>query len=312
MNPSSSDKRWSPVALFVGGIGLLAATTAFRCPGPEPRADTSLGGGGAGGGAGGDTSSTMSTMSSMSSMSGSVMMTTSTDVSSSSGSPCGSADLSMDPMNCGACFHACGTQHTTALPTCEAGQCVPLCQPGFVDAVKPPPSVPDDGCETSVASKRVFLHSMPVSANLGGATGADGRCQMVGELTFGAGTIWKAWISDSVAPPIPIRFTPSNGPYVLAVSGTLVAANFGELVSGTISHPIDEMENGMTFPGAKVWTGTDAVNAVPSANNCNDWTFVGTGSFGDNGDSGLATQNWTQDGNGACFLDDRRLYCFEQ
>jgi hypothetical protein len=283
----------SSSGVLLAAAMIVISTTAFRCPGPEPKASED------GGGAGGDGSSGTLTSTTQSA----------SDASSSSGPPC-MANIADDPMNCGACFHACGTQNTSGLPVCEGGVCVASCIPGWADVLKPPPPVPDDGCETHV--KRVFLTATPVAANFGGALGADSKCLALGAQNFGGGTSWKAWVSDAIAPPIPIRFTPSNGPYVLAVSGAEVAANFGELVSGNISHPIDETENGGQITGAKVWTGTTAINAMPSSMNCANWTVANTSAFGDEGDSGATNMNWTEDGNATCILDDRRLYCFEQ
>ncbi len=61
--------------------------------------------------------------------------------------PCGRlcADLTSDPLNCGACGRTCVVPNANA--ACVAGECAPgACTPGFSDAN----GLPDDGCEAEV------------------------------------------------------------------------------------------------------------------------------------------------------------------
>lgn len=55
---------------------------------------------------------------------------------------------STDPMNCGACSHACSKNNATDV-VCTAGSCVPSCQPGWRDCAAPAAPAPDDGCESN-------------------------------------------------------------------------------------------------------------------------------------------------------------------
>ena len=56
-----------------------------------------------------------------------------------------------DEMHCGACNHACSNTNASAT-VCTAGGCVPTCNAGFGDCVKPAAPAADDGCETNTAT----------------------------------------------------------------------------------------------------------------------------------------------------------------
>ncbi len=53
--------------------------------------------------------------------------------------------LLVTPAHCGACGHACSAPH--AVPTCSAGQCVLVCEPGFGDC----DGLPGTGCEADLS-----------------------------------------------------------------------------------------------------------------------------------------------------------------
>jgi hypothetical protein len=235
-------------------------------------------------------------------------MMSSVDVgSSSSGLPC-MTDIDTDPAHCGACFRPCSPQNTSAMPTCDMGICQPPCIPGWFDVTHPAAPFQDDGCETP--AKRVFLRAQPTTGAFGGVAGADALCDATGTTVFGAGTQWKAWISDATS-SVATRLTHNPAPYVLATSpGIQVAQSFNDFLMGMIQHPINETEMGMQL-SSQVWTGTFATNGTPAPDNCANWTVGDDTAQGERGSSALANPSWTEQGFAVCQLP-ARLYCFEQ
>lgn len=97
---------------------------------------------------------------------------------------------------------------------------------GGPDVVAPPPAdvfVPDAPAAPDAApltSRRVFISKSTVSANLGGLSGGDAKCQSFADVA-GLGGRWLAWLGDRDVSPRS-RFVQSTVPYKL-VDGTLVA-----------------------------------------------------------------------------------------
>src|SRR5829696_1025127 len=101
---------------------------------------------------------------------------------------------------------------------------------------------------------RVFLSSIRYAGNLGGLSGADAKCQGLADAAGLPGS-YQAWLSDSTSSPSS-RFVPSTGPYQL-INGTTIAANFTDLVDGTLLAPIDVTETGGGVGSSEVtWTHT--------------------------------------------------------
>ena len=121
--------------------------------------------------------------------------------------------------------------------------------------------------------KRVFVTSNGFNAGLGGASGADAKCQSAADAVSLGGT-FRAWISTPTSSPS-TRFTRS-GPYVL-LDGTLVASDWADLTKGTLRHPID-----MTETRGKPKTGSYCTTGVPGA-----WTGTTTKGEKDTYDSCL-------------------------
>jgi hypothetical protein len=89
-------------------------------------------------------------------------------------------------------------------------------------------------------SLRVFITSLQWTANLGGAAGADAKCQAAANGASLGGT-WMAWLSTSTSTP-DARFTHSTVPYKL-LDGTLIANDWADLTSGALENPINRDEH---------------------------------------------------------------------
>jgi len=204
-----------------------------------------------------------------------------------------------DGKECGAdgCGDTCG--ECGAEEQCVAGQC------------------------QSTAGRRVFVTSTKYTANLGGVTGGDAKCQNRANAA-GLGGSWKAWLSqpsggnNSVAQ----RFTHYDGPYKL-LDGTVIADSWADLTDGTLDHVIDRTEFNNPSGGGYVWTATLANGAFNTGSwggcgntVCNNWTVGNTclpcGSCGGfSGNPEKTNKDWTEGVCGCCD-NNFALFCFEQ
>jgi hypothetical protein len=166
--------------------------------------------------------------------------------------------------------------------------------------------------------------SLPVDGGMNGMNGAVGGDTFCQQAAVAAGIAqaapWRAWLSDHNSTPL-TRFVMDPGPYIL-LDGTLVAANFLELTSGTLEHAIDmdEMLNPtLTF---NVWTGTEANGAESTIlgdngqpiSHCQNWSAPGSDTdFALLGDSSHTDSLWTSNPPPqGCYVQNIHLYCFEQ
>jgi hypothetical protein len=177
-----------------------------------------------------------------------------------------------------------------------------------------PDSAPPTACSKGLA--RVFVTSSMSSADFGGVSGADAVCQERATAQAIGGT-WKAWLSDSSASALAhITLAPKG--YVL-VDGTVVASSYAALLTGALSHAIDETEMG-TVPNdglTEVWTGIDVTGSLGNGGFCDD----GNGHDWTSSDAGSATplvghldandSTWSAAYLQLCNRTDVRLYCFE-
>lgn len=90
------------------------------------------------------------------------------------------------------------------------------------------------------AFRRVFISSGQWTANLGGTTGADAKCQAAANSVSLGGT-WMSWTSTSISNPS-MRFVHSTVSWKL-LDGTLVANDWSDLTSGALENPINRDEN---------------------------------------------------------------------
>jgi hypothetical protein len=182
-------------------------------------------------------------------------------------------------------------------------------------ATEPPACAPGCGVHsvcvqgTCTAGNRVFVSNATFTAGLGGYAGADMKCQSAATAASLGGT-WKAWVSDNGSSPS-ARFTQSSIGYRL-LDGSVVAANWGALTGGGLTHPIDLDETIKPFQGvSEVWTATQT-NGTLSQDGCNSFTTTGyTDPFVFEGLADKTTAAWTSVYQQRC---DRsaHLYCFEQ
>jgi hypothetical protein len=155
-----------------------------------------------------------------------------------------------------------------------------------------------------------------MNGNLGGVTGADGKCQKLADDAKLLGT-WRAWVSTP-ASSVDARFTKSTTPYV-RLDGVKVAASYADLTaSGVVmaSISVDEKKNVVTGGSsgkALVWTNTSVAGASKdTSQTCAGWTVA------DN--MTAVVGNALEDGAGWTALTNMfpacvtalRLYCFEQ
>jgi hypothetical protein len=139
---------------------------------------------------------------------------------------------------------------------------------------------------------------------------ADVICQNVA-VAHGLKNTFRAWMSDSSQYPADgTRFTQSTRPYRLK-SGTMIAASFGGLLSGTLLAPINMDADGIMLVGAFAWTGTRVDGQRAPGASCTSWSdnTIGSGTAYA-GDVTSMTATWTEQSlpcNGM-----GHLYCFEQ
>lgn len=164
--------------------------------------------------------------------------------------------------------------------------------------------------------KRVFVSSTVMNGDLGGVTGADGKCQKLANDAKLGGT-WRAWVSTP-ASTAGSRFTPSLVPYV-RLDGVMVAASFAEMTGqGKLLAPIKVDETKATVIAdasgkVLVWTNTGVAGDSQDTNlNCGGWSALGSAKA-IVGDALKADNEWTTVVSAfpAC-TSPLRIYCFEQ
>ena len=208
----------------------------------------------------------------------------------------GSCECVADRGDCSAAVPGCEANLQAGRTTC--GDCTTTCGTGARCA--------GGTCRTSV--RRVFVSSAPVLANMGGAAGADMRCQGFADAANLGGS-WRAWLSTDTSSPS-TRFTQSTVPYV-TTRGVTVASSWTDLTDGTLAAPIDADEYGRLRPSYEAWTATSNSGAASSANCAN---FTAALAAGDTPCVGGAHTNyrWTCQYQQFCNRTNVSLLCFEQ
>jgi hypothetical protein len=160
----------------------------------------------------------------------------------------------------------------------------------------------------SLLTRRVFVSSATLaSGDFGGNAGGDALCQSLADAR-GLGGAWKAWLSDASQTP-DNRFAQAAVPYRL-MDGSIVAADWVELTSGTLRHPVNLDENGAAVLG-QVWTGT-VRNGRAEGDHCTAWSTSAAATLGEAGLSTEVNYRWTAASLPPCNSAALHLYCFEQ
>lgn len=173
-----------------------------------------------------------------------------------------------------------------------------------------PTPTPTNTPTPTPSQKTVFVTSTTYTGNLGGASGADAKCQVQAQAA-GLGGTYKAWLS-SQSESAASRLTHATLPYKL-LNGTLIANNWTDLANGTIANTITVTELGTTVSG-RSWTNTTGTGAIYGTTvnaHCNNWTDGTSARKGRAGSSSYINSRWTSDTNINCNVSSR-LYCVEQ
>lgn len=167
--------------------------------------------------------------------------------------------------------------------------------------------------EAPVRARLVFVTSQTFTGDLGGAAGADAKCQQA--VTADAGTMgktFKAWISDSASTP-GTRFT-KDGRFV-RFDGVEIAGTFDRFFDPyytSLAAPIILDEHGdRVAVDAEAWTATDFDGSSMDAFSCADWTDATSSAVGLTGSAAATSSTWEQISTPTCD-EARHLFCFEQ
>jgi hypothetical protein len=169
-------------------------------------------------------------------------------------------------------------------------------------------SVDNTGSGSS-AVKRVFVTSVTYDGNLGGASGADAKCQTAADAQVLGGT-WKAWISSGSTNAID-RIN-DVGPWYLVDGVTKVFNNKANLLT-TPANEIDMTESGAVpswWGYNEVWSGSYQ-SGDASGSDCEEWTTA----LGQDATTGSAStdQTWGGEADTIYGCDGPEgLICFEQ
>lgn len=161
-------------------------------------------------------------------------------------------------------------------------------------------------------SKIIFWTDDIYKGDLGGVSGADGKCQLSADNAMVKGT-FKAWISDTaVAGSIPARpdFTYYDLPYQ-NVDGTPVAGHFVDFLDSEFVGLIRSVTAATNY--ISYWTGLNDNGDSSGTLDCQNWT---SRSNSDNGTvgfdrGGLINGNWSNLSSPGCHIAVH-LLCFEQ
>jgi hypothetical protein len=168
-----------------------------------------------------------------------------------------------------------------------------------------------------IYSKCVFVTYELFDGDIGGLDGADAECQAAADR-LGAnpalqGKTFKAWLSDSTTDARD-RLYHAVVPYRL-VDGTQIAADWNDLIDGSLDNPIDVNETHNITPAPpEVWTATYPDGTYSEWNfepPCADWTTAHIDSGAAAGRADMTDDGWTHLGVASCSFP-QHLYCFEQ
>ena len=195
---------------------------------------------------------------------------------------------------------------------CKAG---PHCGDGEVqaeeecdDGEEPDPAVCSDEC--TILSRVIFVSSTAYNGDLDGFDGDD-LCQaLAGAADLPHADTFRAWLSGGDKSPLnwPVD---TKKRYQLP-TGTIVAADWSQLLSGMLVTAINQTEKKETLTRedtTSVWTGTLA-DGSQAPWTCNGWTNATSGLTGRKGLTQYNDARWTDFADQKCNVQ-ARLYCVE-
>ncbi len=217
-------------------------------------------------------------------------------------------DTDHDPRNCGACGTDCGTE-----AYCVNGGCKTLSSYTCTQ---------NTDCITGICSdeicrvgRTIFVTSTITKGNFGGVEAADAICNNLANQA-GLTGYYMAWVSELDNQTAPVnRFTYKSIVPYYRVDGVIIAANWTELISGTLQERINVDELKRTDIRDKVWTNVKYIGtcyATDIQNTCNEWQSESSeiGPVG-TGDTTYASSAWSMETLTDC--DEwGRIYCFQQ
>lgn len=179
------------------------------------------------------------------------------------------------------------------------------------DNVVDGPATMDVTTEKAPTARLVFVTATTFDADLGGASGADSKCQAAATAASLPGTYY-AWVSTSTSSPS-THFT-TVGQEWRRVDSQLVASSFADLTSGTIHNAIDVDEHGSSVASGYTWTQTLTDGGVSqSVTGCEDFSSnTSSLSYEANlGNVAHTDSQWTFASQNLCNYQ-AHLLCFQQ
>ncbi len=180
-----------------------------------------------------------------------------------------------------------------------------------------------DFCE--MHNRYVFITSILYNGDLGGADGADMKCQELAE-SVGFKSRFKAWISDDQGNgPVDRFVTPNPGWFnrYVNMGGQIVSETWWGLLDGALDNKIMYDETGNQVVDWWVWTAVKGDGTAYELNlsynpdhtdNCNGWTTSSNDFPGRIGSAiSYSSSDWTLYEGAVRRCDAMlHLYCFEQ
>jgi len=195
-----------------------------------------------------------------------------------------------------------------------------ISSPLIIDQPSSEPSSQPTSQPTSQPSETpyltIFVTSVAYKGNLGGASGADNKCQYLAN-NAGLDGAFGAWISTGSYSPAQVwSHANPNRPYYLVDDTTKVADDWNHLVNAKtnqLHHAINQDENGQTVTDQplRAWTNTNWNGNRASTDNCNGWSNSGTGAKSKYGWIEDTNYYWSWKGDMKCNWEGR-LYCIQQ
>lgn len=150
------------------------------------------------------------------------------------------------------------------------------------------------------------LNITPVLPGGDGLTEADAICQAEGEVRYGVGRNWAAWLSATGVG--------NNARDRISYNARKFYYNASQYI---VFEPTDILTS--TFRGVSgildtvfaQWTGTDATGNVIGGFTCNDWMSQAGADNGQIGNSSVTTNQWTSAAFMPCNQINVHLYCVE-